>query len=105
MGKTLRRFVIMGGAFALLGVGSGAAAPGGGAIVAPATCVISIPGSYTLTVAGRVVITPSGRAQTVCQGQLPAGAPAPPKALRFDTGPCLIVVAPSGSVHSSCNNG
>ena len=105
MTKSLRLVGACALALAITGGGSAWAAPGGGAVVAPATCVVSIPGfpSWTTTGAGSIVVTPSGNQHTVCHAQLPVGTPGPAKAMRFDFGPCAIVVSTSGNVLATCN--
>ena len=88
-------------ALTVLGAGTAAAAPGGGAVTAPVTCLVSVPGFPDATGTGRVVITPSGSQLVICHAQLPGGS-APSKTMRFESGPCTIVVTVGGPVTARC---
>lgn len=102
MGSVLRLFGVSALALTALGAGTAAAAPGGGAVSAPTSCLVSVPGFPDATGTGRVVIGPNGDQHVSCQAQFPTGTTAPAKTMKFQSGPCTVVVTTSGKVTAHC---
>jgi hypothetical protein len=102
MRSSLRFLGVGAVALGVLGAGTAAAAPGGGAVSAPTSCLVSVPGFPDATGTGRIVITPNGDQRVSCQAELPDGTTPPAKTLKFTAGPCTIVVTTSGNVSSHC---
>jgi hypothetical protein len=102
MGSALRFFGASMVAFSVIGAGTAGAAPGGGAVSMPTNCLVSTPGFPDATGVGRIVSTPSGAQKVNCHAQLPGSTTLPGKATQVASGPCTIVVTPSGRVNARC---